>query len=275
MSLWYQRIMADRSDTNDEMFAPDVPEDLEEAAASAPPEDFANTLIRATVPGEDEKTPSRATGLPYIVIVQGPRSGTRIQLADDKNVIGRAPGCAIRLDDQSVSREHAQMVRVPGGWSVADLGSKNGTSVNGARVRGECELKSGDKLTIGPLEFEVAIRVAVANKKRPRVESIKEAAARTAEGSGTASAVEDVEKWVKEETPQMATIEARRFHLNETEEIDLKTSETQVGPLPLPGTPHAKPGKTQPGKLPPMPASSTKDSGQAATDVLNKFFKRR
>jgi len=208
-------------------------------------------------------------------VLVGPNAGRELPVVGPKFLVGRAEDCQLRPRSDLISRHHCVLLVEEGLVAVRDFGSKNGTSVNGARVRGECELKSGDKLTIGPLEFEVAIRVAVANKKRPRVESIKEAAARTAEGSGTASAVEDVEKWVKEETPQMATIEARRFHLNETEEIDLKTSETQVGPLPLPGTPHAKPGKTQPGKLPPMPASSTKDSGQAATDVLNKFFKRR
>ncbi len=76
----------------------------------------------------------------------------------------------------------------------------------------------------------------------------------------------------EEAAAPQSTAETRNFKLNETDEIDLKTTETLPGNKPT--TPHTKPGKAPPGKLP-VTANVTKDSGQAASDVLNKFFKRR
>ena len=216
-------------------------------------------------------------------VLVGPNVGRELSVAGPKFLIGRAEDCQLRPRSDLISRHHCVLLVDEALVSVRDFGSKNGTLVNGERVRGERELKTGDKLTVGPLEFEVSLRVAVASKKCPKVESVKEAAARTAEGSGGAAKLEDVGEWIKDgEVVEAASNETRRFKLNETDEIDLKNSETHVGPIsipvaeptPSPATPHSK-RKAQPGKLPPLPASSTKDSGQAASDVLNKFFKRR
>ncbi len=79
-----------------------------------------------------EATPRRVQHpLPYMVVVDGPRTGARFPLKEGANIIGRAPGNEIRLDDQSVSRQHAEITRTESGWFVKDLGSKNGTMVNG------------------------------------------------------------------------------------------------------------------------------------------------
>jgi pSer/pThr/pTyr-binding forkhead associated (FHA) protein len=210
-------------------------------------------------------------------VLLGPNAGRELPVPGPKFLVGRAEDCQLRPRSDLISRHHCVLLIEEGMVSVRDFGSKNGTQINGARVRGEAELKNGDKLTIGPLEFEVCVRVGMASKKRPKVESIKDAVARTAQGSGATTDLDDVEEWVKEGDPAAATTTTRNFNMQETEEIDLKASETQVGPLPTQHVPapHSKPGKAAPGKLPPMPSSSTKDSGQAASDVLNKFFKRR
>jgi pSer/pThr/pTyr-binding forkhead associated (FHA) protein len=210
-------------------------------------------------------------------VLLGPNAGRELPVPGPKFLVGRAEDCQLRPRSDLISRHHCVLLIEEGMVSVRDFGSKNGTLINGSRVRGEAELKSGDKLTIGPLEFEVCVRVGMASKKRPKVESIKDAVARTAQGSGSTTDLDDVGEWVKEGDPQAATTTSRNFNMQETEEIDLKASETQVGPLPTQHVPahHSEPEKAAPGKLPPLPSSSTKDSGQAATDVLNKFFKRR
>jgi pSer/pThr/pTyr-binding forkhead associated (FHA) protein len=208
-------------------------------------------------------------------VLVGPNAGKELPVVGPKFLIGRAEDCQLRPRSDLISRHHCALLIEDGLVTVRDFGSKNGTIVNGARVRGECELKTGDRLVIGPLEFEVSARVAVAGKKRPKVESIKEAAARTAEGGGSTTDLQDVEQWVKESDPQ-ATTETRDFKLNETDEIDLESSQTLVAtPDTKAATSHSKASRPQPGKLPPIPANLTKDSGQAASDVLNKFFKRR
>jgi pSer/pThr/pTyr-binding forkhead associated (FHA) protein/tetratricopeptide (TPR) repeat protein len=91
------------------------------------------TLIRSE--NGDEPTPARPRYKPpYMVLVDGPRAGAHFPLGDGQNIIGRAPAAAIRLEDQSVSRQHAEITKGVSGWMVKDLGSKNGTSVNGKPI---------------------------------------------------------------------------------------------------------------------------------------------
>jgi FhaA, N-terminal domain/FHA domain len=77
----------------------------------------------------------------------------RIQLGEDPVRIGRLPDCAIPLSDSQVSRHHAEVHRSDHGFSIVDLGSLNGTTVNGVVVQ-EKDLHDGDVITIG----ETAIR---------------------------------------------------------------------------------------------------------------------
>ena len=76
------------------------------------------------------------------------RNGKRIQVGEDPVTIGRAPDCDVVLADAEVSRQHAEVRRVDGGFVVVDLGSMNGTRVNGAGVR-ERRLEDGDEIAIG------------------------------------------------------------------------------------------------------------------------------
>ena len=82
-----------------------------------------------------------------------------------------------------ISRHHCAIVVEQSYVAVRDFGSKNGTYVNGERVVGECELKSGDQLRVGPLEFEISMRHGeLGGRKKPPVHNAKEAAERTAAG---------------------------------------------------------------------------------------------
>jgi Protein of unknown function (DUF3662)/FHA domain len=83
--------------------------------------------------------------------------GRRVGIADEIVTIGRLPECAIALDDPNVSRRHAQIRRDGPYAVVVDLGSTNGTKVNGVVVR-EQRLAPGDTITIGTttLRFEPA-----------------------------------------------------------------------------------------------------------------------
>ena len=63
-------------------------------------------------------------------------------------VLGRSPGCALVFADDTVSRRHAELRLVEGRWMLRDLGSSNGTWVNGRRVM-EAEVAPGDELQLG------------------------------------------------------------------------------------------------------------------------------
>ncbi|MCC7078553.1 MAG: FHA domain-containing protein [Acidimicrobiia bacterium] len=84
----------------------------------------------------------------------GPRlesaSGETLVLLKDRIWVGRLEDCAIQLDDPNVSRHHAEVtVDASGAWVVTDLGSTNGTYVNGIRIGGETPLQDGDQLSVG------------------------------------------------------------------------------------------------------------------------------
>ena len=75
--------------------------------------------------------------------------GKAIPLAEGASIIGRDPEVAVWVDAASVSRQHAQVVVAAGGAAVEDLGSKNGTFVNGRRVEHPTALSDGDEIRVG------------------------------------------------------------------------------------------------------------------------------
>ena len=80
-----------------------------------------------------------------LVVRQGPEIGTRYTLHGDSVSVGRVPDNDIQLDDFTVSRQHAVLVRENQDWILRDLGSLNGTYVNNERVD-ECIVRHGDAL---------------------------------------------------------------------------------------------------------------------------------
>jgi hypothetical protein len=74
--------------------------------------------------------------------------GRRVQLAQEVATIGRMPECAVSLSDPQVSRNHAEVRPDHGGYQVVDLGSMNGTLVNGVRIA-EHHLRDGDTIRVG------------------------------------------------------------------------------------------------------------------------------
>ncbi len=85
-------------------------------------------------------------GLTHVLVVDGP--GTRHELTTGRNVIGRGTEADIRLPDTGVSRKHVDVVLDGGTATVEDLGSTNGTLVNGRRVSRQA-LVDGDVIRIG------------------------------------------------------------------------------------------------------------------------------
>jgi hypothetical protein len=84
--------------------------------------------------------------------------GTRHVLDTERVTIGRQSDCTITIRDTNVSREHVQLRRRPNGWTLRDLGSTNGTKLNGVRVEGEQMLANGDVIMLGAIRvtFEIS-----------------------------------------------------------------------------------------------------------------------
>jgi hypothetical protein len=73
----------------------------------------------------------------------------------DRFTIGRTRDCDLCLTDLSVSRRHAELVRGPDGWLLSDLGSHNGTRLNGWLVRQAVAVRAGDRLEFGSAVFVI------------------------------------------------------------------------------------------------------------------------
>ena len=86
------------------------------------------------------------------------QNGERIVLETDSLKIGRQATCRIVFNDSNVSREHAQMRRTADGWKLLDLGSTNGTKINGVKITEEQLLVNGDELSFGTssAKFEIS-----------------------------------------------------------------------------------------------------------------------
>ena len=86
------------------------------------------------------------------------KTGERIVLDSDTLKIGRQASCRVVFNDSNVSREHAQIRRTSDGWKVLDLGSTNGTKINGVKIAGEQLLINGDEIGFGTsgARFEIS-----------------------------------------------------------------------------------------------------------------------
>ena len=83
-----------------------------------------------------------------VVVKRGPNAGSKFVLEGDVTRAGRHPDSDIFLDDITVSRRHAEIVRAGDGYSVRDAGSLNGTYLNRERID-DAPLANGDELQIG------------------------------------------------------------------------------------------------------------------------------
>jgi diguanylate cyclase (GGDEF)-like protein len=93
-------------------------------------------------------------GHAYVALVAGHSTSGFMFKVDRELILGRAGDAQVFLDDADVSRHHAKLVPGPGGMvSVVDLGSTNGTAVNGVRLEGSRPLLDGDQVTVGQATF--------------------------------------------------------------------------------------------------------------------------
>lgn len=115
-------------------------------------------------------------------VVGGKNAGQELPVAGPRFVIGRAEGCQLRARSPAIAERHCELEVAPGLVRVHDLGGPEGTFVNNERIAGARDLKMGDQLRVGPLVFELCMDAKLAGKKKPKVNSIGEAAARLAAG---------------------------------------------------------------------------------------------
>jgi two-component system, NtrC family, response regulator AtoC len=121
---------------------------------------------------------SRGTTERALLVVYQNESARVVSLDDGATVtVGRGVGTEISVDSDRVSRMHAQFQRRGNLVWLEDLGSRNGTHVNGESIA-QCALTSGDEVEIGPAKIVVSIATRV--HERPRIEGIRHLSERLA-----------------------------------------------------------------------------------------------
>jgi len=259
-----------------------------------------------------------------LIVLAGAKEGLEIPLRKDKFLIGRAKECALRAGSEAISRRHCAIIRRDTGWTVRDLGSRNGTHVNDEKIAAEVPLKPGDELRVGPLVFRIAEResssvpapagipplappTADKQRKQPPVKNVTDVVERTISNSDSTSE-DDVSRWLLDLEGNVADT------LKETRSMRAEDTSTTMNRVPMTGDTAtvedvaamangaeaaeeatsaegdeegsgvwkflkrgktAGPKKKEPGKLPPREEQKSKDSRDAAADILREMQRRR
>ncbi len=237
----------------------------------------------------------------FLKVVGGKNDGREIKINVPEFIIGRGETAHLRPASDLVSRQHCAIRLKDGKVEIEDLGSRNGSFVNDEQLKEVHLAKSGDRLRIGRLNFEVVIDPVKPGNKKPKVKDVADAAVRTAKQpkpSNNDNFDESITDWLSEpdDTPLNGSFES-----SETVQFSLEDLEALVGNSDSPiqkqekateattdGDDESddeadeeadgddkKSKKKKYGKLPPLPKFSHEDSTEAAGEVLKKFFNRR
>lgn len=90
-----------------------------------------------------------------LIVIQGRSASQALKLGLGVTTVGRQEGCQLQIKSSQVSRKHCELFEKKGLLLVKDLGSSNGTFVNGKRVKDQLVLEPGAELTIGGVKFRV------------------------------------------------------------------------------------------------------------------------
>lgn len=274
-----------------------------------------------------------------LIVLAGAKEGLEIPLKKEKFLIGRAKECALRAGSEAISRRHCAITKHENGYTVRDLGSRNGTYVNDARIESEVPLEAGNELRVGPLHFRVEVLAEKTSKesaspapaqatstptaaspeakprKQPPVKDVADVVQRTISKSDSTSE-DDISRWLLgvndidgpetlKETRSLRAEDTRtdisRISVGDTATVEdisalaKATAESaeegadEEGEQPAADSAKEEgggawgwfkrgkggTGKKTPGKLPQRPGQASKDTREAAADILREMQRRR
>lgn len=224
-------------------------------------------------------------------VLEGSHAGKEIAVRGSKFLIGRSDDCNLRPNSDAISRRHCIIIVSGDVVGIRDLKSRNGTLVNGKKITGDKRLRQGDRLRVGPLEFEVVLKTAEHAPKPSK----REAAAGAGSGSGEGPMGGMVSQWLEEadefarEEQRLAAPETREYRIDETSRIALEAA-AEAGTKPAKKSKEDGSGNnsqeekskkadkekaSKPGKPKfAVKGDDPKDTQEAAAQVLRKLFNR-
>lgn len=211
-------------------------------------------------------------------VLRGGSAGKEIVVRVPKFLIGRAEECNLRVNSDAISRQHCAITIDEQEARIRDLGSRNGTFVNGVRIEGPQRIQMGDQLRVGPLEFLVTfVKSSEAASKVPAVNSSPVSA------DDMAGLISD---WLNEaddndRRTKQADSETRALKLEETDRIQVSSTVEPDVEAPATKTPKEAAEaiaetKAEAAFAKKAQAKNTapKDTQEAAAQTLRKFFNK-
>ena len=212
-----------------------------------------------------------------LIVASGKSAGRSISIKRNKLLIGRAEECDVRPLSEEVSRRHCAVIVGPADVWIEDLGSRNGTFVNGTKITEKTKLADGDMIRVGSLELKVSCTKPAA----------------PAAGGG-----DDVSHWLMADDEASASSDTTRSlpvaKKTEPAEAADPGESSFVGGMdgsPTDSTDSAagegsnsrtasaieelKAARSKPGTLPQGAAKKADSSRDAAAEALKKFFDRK
>ncbi|MCP4189564.1 MAG: FHA domain-containing protein [Planctomycetaceae bacterium] len=205
-------------------------------------------------------------------VLRGASSGKEVAIRGPRFFIGRSEECNLRANSDAISRKHCAITVEENGATIRDLGSRNGTFVNGSQIDGIHRIQMGDQLRVGPLEFLVT---QVEEVRATQPEPTKAEAGDSTEDE-MAGMVGD---WLEEaesddSSASLAAPETREYKLDDTD-LNLDVVKPAEKDDPSAENPKDDSGSSDTGKLPRKPTKNVpKDTQEAAAQMLRKFFNR-
>jgi len=116
--------------------------------------------VEPSVPVRDRAT---------LTVVVGPEPGRAFSLSGENVLLGRSAQCGIKIDELGVSRRHAYLQKEGRDYFILDQGSRNGTLVDGSRIRGKQRVRDGARIGLGPA---VSLRFTMADEAEERCQQL-------------------------------------------------------------------------------------------------------
>ncbi|MFM7109177.1 MAG: FHA domain-containing protein [Planctomycetaceae bacterium] len=231
-----------------------------------------------------------------LVVASGKSAGRTIAIKRNRLLIGRAEDCDVRPLSEDVSRRHCEVLVGPSDAWIQDLGSRNGTFVNGARITEKTRLNDGDIIRVGALELKVSCTDPAA--KAGTEDDVSRWLMADDKPAGIFDTTQDVGG--RADDPSTSGVHDSSVHAGNDEASSLSSTmglsavsgiSTPAGAGAAPGSGVSgggsgasssslqldtlKAGRGKPGSLPQQQAKKADSSRDAAADALKKFFDNR
>ena len=210
-----------------------------------------------------------------LIVASGKSAGRAIAIKRNKLLIGRAEECDVRPLSEDVSRRHAAIHVGPVEVWVEDLGSRNGTFVNGVRITEKVRVSDGDLVRVGVLELKVSCA-------KPAVAGGEEDVSKWLMADDSPAGMFDTTRTVHTSAGALAADDAAGDSSNIHSTLpDVGTTGSGVSGSGISRSTSSvaieaiKESHAKPGMLPPGAKKSADNSRDAAAEALKKFFGNR